>query len=139
MGLTIEVWAESAYRSHELIDQLSHLLDIFDGVGGHFRQNNPVLAHNLRQVAALATRFADHVDEQEQEWERQDQEAEERGAWLRSLAQRFTTAEELFGPLDLGNLVRQEGADRCICGCKYWENDRCIDCGGTEPQPEEDA
>ena len=33
----------------------------------------------------------------------------------------------------LGNKVRQEGIDRCSCGCRYWENDRCIDCGGTEP------
>ena len=22
-----------------------------------------------------------------------------------------------------------EGITRCDCGCKYWENDRCIDCG----------
>lgn len=28
-----------------------------------------------------------------------------------------------------GNVVAQEGCDRCSCGCKYWENDRCIDCG----------
>lgn len=28
-----------------------------------------------------------------------------------------------------GNAVAQEGCDRCACGCKYWENDRCIDCG----------
>lgn len=21
------------------------------------------------------------------------------------------------------------GVDRCECGCKYWENDQCIDCG----------
>jgi hypothetical protein len=28
-----------------------------------------------------------------------------------------------------GNTVAQEGCDRCFCGCKYWENDRCIDCG----------
>lgn len=34
----------------------------------------------------------------------------------------------------LGNSVRQEGIDRCACGCKYWENDRCIDCGATEPE-----
>lgn len=31
-----------------------------------------------------------------------------------------------------GNTLRTEGVDRCYCGCKYWENDRCIDCGGTE-------
>lgn len=37
-----------------------------------------------------------------------------------------------------GNRVRAEGADRCWCGCKYWENDRCIDCGGTEPMTEAD-
>jgi hypothetical protein len=27
-----------------------------------------------------------------------------------------------------GNAVAQEGCDRCFCGCKYWENDRCVDC-----------
>jgi hypothetical protein len=32
-------------------------------------------------------------------------------------------------PRDLGNKIAQEGCDRCFCGCKYWENDRCIDCG----------
>lgn len=30
-----------------------------------------------------------------------------------------------------GNRVAQEGCDRCACGCKYWENDRCVDCGST--------
>lgn len=29
----------------------------------------------------------------------------------------------------LGNKVAQEGCDLCHCGCKYWENDRCVDCG----------
>jgi hypothetical protein len=29
----------------------------------------------------------------------------------------------------LSNALAQEGLDRCICGCKYWENDQCIDCG----------
>lgn len=28
-----------------------------------------------------------------------------------------------------GNINAQEGVDRCACGSKYWENDRCIDCG----------
>jgi hypothetical protein len=27
-----------------------------------------------------------------------------------------------------GNAVAQEGCDRCFCGCKYWELDRCVDC-----------
>lgn len=27
-----------------------------------------------------------------------------------------------------GNTVAREGNDRCACGCKYWEFDRCIDC-----------
>ena len=27
-----------------------------------------------------------------------------------------------------GNLWANEGCDRCFCGCKYWENDRCVDC-----------
>ena len=28
-----------------------------------------------------------------------------------------------------GNINATEGVDRCVCGCKYWENDKCIDCG----------
>ena len=28
-----------------------------------------------------------------------------------------------------GNRVAEEGVTRCLCGCKYWENDVCIDCG----------
>jgi|SRR5215467_2188368 len=35
-------------------------------------------------------------------------------------------------PDSRGNRVRVEGCDRCVCGCKYWENDRCVDCGGTD-------
>lgn len=27
-----------------------------------------------------------------------------------------------------GNVIAKEGCDRCYCGCKYWENDKCIDC-----------
>lgn len=30
-----------------------------------------------------------------------------------------------------GNLTAESGCDRCECGCKYWEYDRCIDCGTT--------
>lgn len=30
-----------------------------------------------------------------------------------------------------GNLVAEEGCDRCECGSKYWENDTCIDCGNS--------
>lgn len=29
---------------------------------------------------------------------------------------------------NLNNTIAREGLDLCICGCKYWENDRCIDC-----------
>lgn len=29
---------------------------------------------------------------------------------------------------NLGNRFADEGLDRCVCGSKYWENDRCIDC-----------
>ena len=29
----------------------------------------------------------------------------------------------------LGNTIAREGIDRCDCGCKYWEHDKCIDCG----------
>lgn len=28
-----------------------------------------------------------------------------------------------------GNIIAIEGCDRCWCGCKYWEDDACIDCG----------
>jgi hypothetical protein len=27
-----------------------------------------------------------------------------------------------------GNEMAESGCDRCTCGCKYWENDRCVDC-----------
>lgn len=27
------------------------------------------------------------------------------------------------------NKEAREGRDRCYCGCKYWEDDACIDCG----------
>lgn len=30
---------------------------------------------------------------------------------------------------NLGNINAKEGYDPCArCGCKYWENDHCIDC-----------
>jgi hypothetical protein len=28
-----------------------------------------------------------------------------------------------------GNINAKEGEDVCQCGCKYWENDKCVDCG----------
>ena len=38
-----------------------------------------------------------------------------------------------------GNTVAREGCSRCDCGCKYWENDRCIDCGAKyEPRFDDD-
>jgi hypothetical protein len=49
-----------------------------------------------------------------------------------SVQDAYKTFTKAFTKVDLGNAVRQEGVDRCACGCKYWENDRCIDCGGTE-------
>lgn len=27
-----------------------------------------------------------------------------------------------------GNRLAREGVDRCWCGSKYWEKDRCVDC-----------
>lgn len=46
----------------------------------------------------------------------------------------FDLDEERFGPqgADLEpqpNMIAREGVDRCACGSKYWEDDRCIDCG----------
>ena len=33
-----------------------------------------------------------------------------------------------------GNVIAREGLDRCpICGSKYWENDRCVDCDAYAP------
>ena len=29
---------------------------------------------------------------------------------------------------NLHNKFADEGLDRCVCGSKYWENDRCVDC-----------
>lgn len=34
------------------------------------------------------------------------------------------------GLLTHHNKNANSGMDRCECGCKYWENDRCIDCRG---------
>jgi hypothetical protein len=28
-----------------------------------------------------------------------------------------------------GNINAREGCDRCACGCKYWEDDKCVSCG----------
>lgn len=30
-----------------------------------------------------------------------------------------------------GNKKALEGCDRCLCGCKYWENDVCV--SGEDP------
>lgn len=52
------------------------------------------------------------------------------GSWGRFLA---TMAEHHgWTPPVLPNRLRANGADRCACGCKYWSDDRCIDCGGIE-------
>lgn len=46
-----------------------------------------------------------------------------------SRAIRTTEVVPAIGP-DLHNEIAEEGCgDRCFCGCKYWEYDRCIDCG----------
>jgi hypothetical protein len=34
-------------------------------------------------------------------------------------------------PDRMGNVEAREGCSRCPCGCKYWERDRCIDCGAS--------
>lgn len=36
-----------------------------------------------------------------------------------------------------GNTVRENHVDRCACGCKYWRDDACIDCGGSDVEPEQ--
>jgi len=36
---------------------------------------------------------------------------------------------EVVMPHEPGNTIAREGYDRCDCGCKYWEQDKCIDCG----------
>lgn len=28
----------------------------------------------------------------------------------------------------MNNTIALDGLDRCDCGCKYWKNDRCVDC-----------
>lgn len=34
--------------------------------------------------------------------------------------------------INLGNYEANEGLDYCTnCGCKYWENDTCVDCGAA--------
>jgi hypothetical protein len=67
--LKIEVIGEPSYRSHEVLDEVSHLLDVFDGVGSHFREDNGALAANMGQLAILANRFVEHIAEQEAKWD----------------------------------------------------------------------
>lgn len=38
-----------------------------------------------------------------------------------------------------GNVVAKEGCDRCWCGSKYWEHDRCVDCGTPVWRVEQEA
>lgn len=38
----------------------------------------------------------------------------------------------------LCNSVAREGLDYCICGCKYWEADFCIDCNAHISEVKED-
>lgn len=66
------------------------------------------------------------------EWGRKGRKEEDRLRGLNAKDRRASIAEQLTPN---GNVLRVEGVDRCYCGCKYWENDRCIDCGGTEPEP----
>ena len=49
--------------------------------------------------------------------------------WVQTLAQDVLTLTYDKMPDRLGNFEAQEGCDRCFCGCKYWENDKCVDCG----------
>jgi len=52
---------------------------------------------------------------------------------IKTLSYRITIlAVRRAEPDSHGNWIRLEGCDFCYCGCKYWENDRCIDCGGKE-------
>tara|TARA_Y100000590_G_scaffold269472_1_gene302582 strand:+ start:283 stop:561 length:279 start_codon:yes stop_codon:yes gene_type:complete len=33
------------------------------------------------------------------------------------------------GPDQFGNMLNCEGLVICTCGCKYYEHDKCVDCG----------
>lgn len=45
--------------------------------------------------------------------------------------------DKIEGGIDRhGNRTAREGCDRCACGCKYWEEDRCTDCGAPVSQAE---
>ena len=35
------------------------------------------------------------------------------------------------------NKFATSGLERCGCGCKYWENDRCVDCDRLNPRAAE--
>lgn len=53
------------------------------------------------------------------------------GVVLQPAAHRDDSGHQVQGETmadEHGNTVAREGWDRCWCGCKYWENDRCIDC-----------
>lgn len=49
------------------------------------------------------------------------------GSWGRFLNDMWAAG---WRPADAhGNRLAVEGVTRCHCGCKYWEHDRCTDCG----------
>jgi hypothetical protein len=50
------------------------------------------------------------------------------GCWM-VYPQGFATRREAVQHLVNKSLLPREGCDRCGCGCKYWEDGRCIDCG----------
>lgn len=49
---------------------------------------------------------------------------------LRDHYQVWVRAGGAYAPArDLNNQKAVDGCDVCDCGCKYWKNDRCTDCG----------
>ncbi len=57
--------------------------------------------------------------------------------WRPSAALREAVKRTLRDPL--GNILAQEGVDKCGCGCKYWEHDKCIDCADLWTRQGEDS
>lgn len=88
-----------------------------------YRLSHPQLSHPLEMESAV-----ERTDRALIAWAtmyilREFDEMVERSGW----------AVEVARPAnDLGNVVREDGVDRCPCGSKYWEHDACVDCGGTE-------
>ena len=76
------------------------------------------------QFRHLAQRFVETPVHSPEEM----REAERLLRWVLGRKSDESVDEELNRLMTVPNKTAESGCDRCTCGCKYWENDTCLDC-----------